>query len=366
MRLLIVSFAPLSETYGAAQIALNLAVALRELGHEVITWSPGNPPPGVRWWRHTAWRGRELERFLAAQPPFDAIDAQPVAITRSVGRAARMVVARSVQPDLRYLAAEICEATRQAPCNPVLSAATFVHALYLGALVVAGWRRAGIILCLGSLEATWMRRHFPWWRRKLHVYECALAESERAQLAELKGKRRPPQGPGTRFLWIGRWTAHKGTRRLVRFIRKRTRTHPHDTFTIAGYGAGAEHDVPRRLVEAGRIRLIPSFTRSELFELLAAHDAGLFTSTVEGWGLTLNEMLESGMPVYATEAGGVRDLRSRYPSLLRPFPPIRQGKAVDPIRTDERGVVSGALEWATIAEGYEQLALGGATGAQQA
>lgn len=39
------------------------------------------------------------------------------------------------------------------------------------------------------------------------------------------------------------------------------------------------------------------------------YDAGLFTSEAEGWGLSLNEMLESDMPVFATEVGGVRDLR---------------------------------------------------------
>jgi glycosyltransferase involved in cell wall biosynthesis len=55
--------------------------------------------------------------------------------------------------------------------------------------------------------------------------------------------------------------------------------------------------------------------------LLAGHDAGLFTSRVEGWGLTLQEMFESGMPVYATNAGAVADLRAEFPDLLREFPP---------------------------------------------
>ena len=32
-------------------------------------------------------------------------------------------------------------------------------------------------------------------------------------------------------------------------------------------------------------------------------------------------MLESGLPVFATEAGGVRDLRPFFPRTLLPFPP---------------------------------------------
>jgi glycosyltransferase involved in cell wall biosynthesis len=74
-------------------------------------------------------------------------------------------------------------------------------------------------------------------------------------------------------------------------------------------------------MRGGRVRLVSSFSRAELPDLLAAHDAGLFTSSVEGWGLSLNEMLESGLPVYATAAGAVDDLRPYFPVSLRPFPP---------------------------------------------
>jgi glycosyltransferase involved in cell wall biosynthesis len=55
--------------------------------------------------------------------------------------------------------------------------------------------------------------------------------------------------------------------------------------------------------------------------LLAAHDIGLLSSRVEGWGLVLNEMLEAGMIVYSTQVGGYSDLGPHFPRQLRAFPP---------------------------------------------
>lgn len=308
MKILIAAFCPLDASYGAAQLALNLAGALRERGHEVVTWSPGVPPARLRWWRDIAWKRSELERFLAGQPPFDVIDAPPVAITPRVSRSAPTVIARSVQPDLRYLYWEIAEAVGRLVSRPLRSIASIVSCVHLGVLVAVGWHRADSILCLGSDEETWMRRRFPWLRARLAHYWAATAKAERAALLNVRTCRQPAAGAKTRFLWIGRWAPHKGTRLLLRFIAERGREHPDDSFTIAGFGVGAEQEVDPELLAKGRVRLVPSFDRGELPGLLAGHDVGLFTSRVEGWGLTLNEMLESGMPILCTSAGGVLDL----------------------------------------------------------
>jgi glycosyltransferase involved in cell wall biosynthesis len=353
MRILIVTFCEPLPELGAGQMALNLAGALGERGHDVVCWWPGEPPRGLRWWKHMAWRRRELAAFALREGPFGMIDAPPVAISARVARLAP-VVARSIQPELRYLWVESRASLGHLLQRPVRVVAGLVQAAYVAVLVVMGWHRAQAILCLGSLEFDWMRRRFPWLRSRLHVYCDALNEEERKQLAILRVSRQPPNGLGTRFLWIGRWTPHKGTRQLVRFLNAWLPGHPQDTVTIAGYGAGAESDVPTDLIASDHVRLVPSFSRVDLFELLRTHDAGLFTSTVEGWGLTLNEMLESGMPVYAADTGGVPELKDWYPRLLGPFPPDATGATTGLGCGGESDGPSRAANWGRIAAQYER------------
>ncbi|HSK77240.1 MAG TPA: glycosyltransferase family 4 protein, partial [Thermoanaerobaculia bacterium] len=231
------------------------------------------------------------------------------------------LVARSVQPDLLSFRADARAALRRAASAPLTTAAHLAHGARLNAAVVRGWRRASLILCLGTAEREWMGRRLPWTRPRLAGYFNALGPQEQEELSRLRRERPAPPGPGLRFLWIGRWAPHKGTSRLVRFLAERTAARPEDSFTLAGCGPGARESLPAGLLAGGRVRIVPSFPRSELSALLRGHDAGLFTSSVEGWGLSLNEMLESGLPVFATEAGGVRDLRPFFPRTLLPFPP---------------------------------------------
>jgi glycosyltransferase involved in cell wall biosynthesis len=357
MRILITTFCLLTPEMGAGQMALNLAAALRQRGHDVVCWWPGEPPSGLRWWKHTAWRRRKLAAFAQREGPFDVIDALPVAISAPLARVAP-VVARSVQPDLRYLWVEGKENLRFLFRRPMSGLVGLLYAGYLAVLVVFGWHRARVIMCLGSLESEWMRRWLPWLQHKLRVYVSAPENEDRRKLAFIRTGRKKPEGPGTRFLWIGRWTPHKGTRQLLRFLSAWLPAHPHDTVTIAGFGTGAERDVSTDLVAMGRVRLVPSFTREELFELLRTHDAGLFTSVIEGWGLSLNEMLESGMPVFAAEAGGVPDLRLHAAELLRPFPPPAYGGVVNGVGL--RGAVDlpDTFTWKAIAAAYEAIAMG--------
>jgi glycosyltransferase involved in cell wall biosynthesis len=210
---------------------------------------------------------------------------------------------------------------------------------------------------MGSLELAWMRRKFPAWTSRLGVYDCATPAAEQAVFARVAAVRRQraAEAPrqGTRFLWIGRWAAHKGIDRLLDFLARRLPAEPEDTVTLAGCGEAAARDIPPPWIAAGRVRIVPSYTRSELPELLAAHEAGLFTSHVEGWGLSLNEMLESGLPVYATEAGGVADLRPFFPGRLLPFPPSGARPAALAEDPESRGYFR-RFSWSAIARAYEE------------
>lgn len=361
MRILVVSHPALAAELGAAQIALNLAAALRDRGHDARAWSPEPLPAGTRWWNLWLHQRRAVERFVAAEGPFDVVDTPAISATRTLARLAPLVV-RSVQPELRYLWAGIRSDLGSHP-SPRAAA----HALLGGpraAAIVSGWRRGRGILCLGREELAWMRRRFPWWAAKLGLYVCAPRPEERLAFAEVRRQRRAAAGPGggggTRFLWIGRWTAHKGTRRLLRLLRERIAGSPREVFTLAGCGP-IERRLPEAWLRAGRVRVVPAFTRAELPALLADHAAGLFTSDVEGWGISLNEMLESGMTVFATEAGAVADLRPFFPASLRPFPPPASFDAT-PLEDLDANDYYRRFSWPEIALSYERQALLGGTG----
>ena len=354
MRILLVSHSPLAAELGAGQSAINLAAALRERGHNALAWSPAPVPPGPGSFRRR--QTEAVERFVADQGPFDVIDTPVTSASADLARAGRLVV-RSIQPELLYLRADLSSGLRRPTPRTLFHS---LAVLPVTASILAGWRRARLILCLGSLELAWMRRRFPRWRSKLGLWSCALPASDRSALADIRRRREQsadPPGSGIRFLWIGRWAAHKGTRRLQRFLAERLAAFPADSCTIAGCGPGAERDLPAEHLRSDRIRLVPSFPRAELPELLAGHNAGLFTSEVEGWGLSLNEMLESGLLVYATEAGGVPDLRPFFPGSLRPFPPPARAELEPAAPGEPVGGYEETLTWPAIAREYERQVL---------
>ena len=100
------------------------------------------------------------------------------------------------------------------------------------------------------------------------------------------------------------------------------------------------------------LRVVPSFSRAELPDLLAIHDAGLFTSQAEGWGLVLNEMIEAGVPVYATNAGGVAPLRAVLPWCLCPNSPAVGAPMPDPPSEAAFALYRERFSWQSVARRY--------------
>jgi glycosyltransferase involved in cell wall biosynthesis len=331
LRILIITHAPLTAELGASQVAVNLGEALKELGHEVTVWSPQPLPPETRWWQTLRQMRARVNAYIDSQEAFDLIDSPATFITKRMCRSA-IVVARSTQPDILYLASDFVLPSPWSLKQFVRLPFHYGYTLFHLLLVVQGWQRASYILCLGTREFQWMKKWFPFWRDKVLRYVNTLSRADQEALAKVRSQRQPPASDRLRFLWIGRWTAHKGTDTLLAFIKKWSEQRPQDCFTIAGCDADAERQCPESLIQRGTIRILPYFKREELFPLLAAHDIGLFTSKVEGWGLSLNEMLESGMPVFATAAGAVADLQA-YFNTLQPFPPSSQFSSTLPPMT---------------------------------
>jgi glycosyltransferase involved in cell wall biosynthesis len=351
MRILIVSHPPLAAELGAAQTALALAAALRERGHDAIAWSPAPMPADTRWWNSGRRQRRRVEAVVVEEGPFDIIDTPPTTATPALARAG-CLVARSIQPELLYLADALGGDLRRHPSPRTLFFALLGVPRAAG--IIAGWRRARVILCLGNRELASMRCRHPRWHNRLRSYVSAPVPAERDAFLALRSRRAPqPAGKPVRFLWIGRWTTHKRPGTLLSFFRERAAAFPADTLTIAGCGPAAERDIAADLKRF--VRIVPTFSRTELHGLLADHDAGLFTSAIEGWGLSLNEMLESGLPVFATQAGATDDLRPYFPASLRPFPPpARPGIDPAPLEDLEANGYFQRFSWPEIARQYEE------------
>jgi len=322
LRILIMTHAPLSPEFGAGQMTINLGEAFRELGHDVTLWS-SHPVPQSNFnifslFQHIWTARKKFDCFLANEAVFDIIDCSAVYISKQVLRSGTIVVSRSVQPEVLYLIHDLFQTSnfRNLLRKPFDIIDILLYTFYL----IQGWQRASLVLCLGSLGFEWTKNKVPWISKKLDYYVNALASKEQQLLSKIRIDRKLNLSDSVRFLWVGRWSSHKGTSMLVKFILEQTNVRPDDSFTIAGCGSSAENDIPSHLIDSGRVKIIPTFDREDLYSLLAEHDVGLFTSKVEGWGLVLNEMLESGMNVYATNAGGVVDLMPLFPNLLRSFP----------------------------------------------
>lgn len=354
LRILIATHSPLSPNFGAGQMAINLADAFRAQGHDVTLWSPYPMPDTTRWWQsfqRVSLMRTKLDDFLRKQQYFNIIDCPSIFVTKQV-RKSTTVVARSVQPDILYMISDLANPRKIK--NVVILPLSCLFTLLKIFLVLQGWKRANFILCLGSLELKYMKIWYPWWRSKLISYNNALSQTEQAELAQVRLNRsRREEKEGLRFLWIGRWVAHKGIKELVNFVVQRADSNPQDIFTIAGCSMLAEKDFPVKLTQGGKVRILPFFDRNELSSLLAEHDVGLFTSRVEGWGLVLNEMLESGMYVSATQAGGVMDLKPFFKDTLKPFPLASQSVPRELIKpAAHMHEYYGVFSWERIADKY--------------
>lgn len=344
--------APLRAELGGPQMAINLADGLRSCGVSASLWSPYPLPSGLGSRLTIPFARRALERYLETARDVDVVDAPPHVLTGKM-TAGRLTVARSTQPEIQY---------RLVGPSPFITGSAvrrardvvmhYSRGVDVIGRMVSGWARADRILCLGSLEYRWMQNHFPWWRRKTSWYVNALSQSDRARLADIRSTRQPRVGGARRFLWIGRFTPHKGVGRLLEYIDVHLRRRMSDSFTIAGCGAEGLKQPGRDVLGDPRVRVIPAYSREELFPMLAEHDIGLFTSVTEGWGLSLNEMLESGMPVYATSVGGVPDMQPYFGSMLRPFPPGHDDRFSTGIEIRRYEEYQSRFSWRAIAKWY--------------
>jgi glycosyltransferase involved in cell wall biosynthesis len=323
MRILIACPCPIDRELGAAQVHLNLAAALRARGHDAVVWALPTHFPGTHWTQSPLRARGALRSFLRREEPFDVVDCAPVFVSRRAPdpRVANVRwVARSTQPDALYLWETVRGSLGRSRRAIARTAKDGAWWAFCSLLACDGMSAANHVVCHSSTEKEWIGATFPWLRSKVHTYGAALSSEDKDRLALVRRARRARgRAHAARYIWLGRWIDQKGTAALTTFLSARLQA-TESVFTVAGCGAEGEQALAP-LTVTGRVRVVPSYRRSELPGLLADHDAGLFTSRVEGWGLVLNEMVESGLPVYATRAGGVDEIRSMLGPFVQDFPP---------------------------------------------
>jgi glycosyltransferase involved in cell wall biosynthesis len=113
-------------------------------------------------------------------------------------------------------------------------------------------------------------------------------------------KRRRPHRP-VRFLFVGQLIPRKGLAELLDAFSQL----PEGELYVAG--DGELRPLADRAVESGRVTYVGQVDRTALQRLYADSDVLVLPSRYEVWGLVINEALEHGLPVIATEAVGAVD-----------------------------------------------------------
>ncbi len=345
MKILIGTHAPLDLKLGAAQTATNLAEEFRQRGHEVQIWSP-HPLPSGKFWQTLPAMRKKIDDFLQSNRGWDIVDLPPSLVTPFAVKN-NFVVARNVQPDLEYLYSELFlpRRFRQFLTYPFHQWNTWNQVFH----ILKGMKRAHKNLILGRHNFEIACRKFPFLRGKAKPYCCAVHSADREPLRKIREQRKVLSGEPQRFLWIGRWVANKNPERLIKIIKKWSGASCR--FTIAGCGSCGAESI-RQLQLGKNVEVIPEYLRVEIPAILAAHDAGIFTSVVEGWGISLNEMLESGMPVYATDAGGVQDLKPIVKEMLQPISALENSSPQFSSASVDWDAYEKNFSWSAIAEQY--------------
>jgi glycosyltransferase involved in cell wall biosynthesis len=119
-------------------------------------------------------------------------------------------------------------------------------------------------------------------------------------LGEPGTPRRRPNHP-VRFLFVGQLIPRKGIAELIDAFSQL----PEGELYIAG--DGPLRPLVNRAVQGGRVTYTGQLDRPGLQRLYADSDVLVLPSRYEVWGLVINEALEHGLPVIATQAVGAVD-----------------------------------------------------------
>lgn len=138
------------------------------------------------------------------------------------------------------------------------------------------------------------------WLPEERVDVIAHGVSERFMMPPIK----PDPMRGSGFLFCGTWDATKGVHYLARGFERFREQGGKTALTIVGggwpsaliLGTFAQSTHPY-------IRVVDRLNEDELMGMYRTHDALLFTSTYEGFGMVVPEAMSQGLPVIGTSQG---------------------------------------------------------------
>ncbi len=176
-------------------------------------------------------------------------------------------------------------------------------------------KRAAFTACISHFCRSQAAIFAPEHTDKLHIIHCGI-EPERLTPVEHRDR-------GARLLFVGRITSGKGIDVLIDALPRLRDRHPDVTLTIVGDGpqrATLEQQC-RRMDLTESVTFAGSRNQDEVAKLLTDHDIFVLPSFAEGVPVVLMEAMGAGLPVVATQVGGMTELVDDGHSgfLVRPF-----------------------------------------------
>jgi phosphatidylinositol alpha-mannosyltransferase len=296
---------------GGVQVHVReLALRLRERGHEVAVLAPCRHPPGEPWVR--AVGGPVDIPYNGSNAP---IDPRPWSRRRVGNEIARF------GPDLLHVHEPLTPstsmwATLEAGRIPVVatfhSGASRSRLFDLAAPVLRRVaRRVSIRIAVSEAAAAFARARVG---GAFEVVPIAVdaARFERATPADL--------GSGRKLLFVGRLDARKGFPTTVAAFERLVENHPDLRLVVAG--EGPDRTAVGSLTQGirQRVRMLGAVPNADLPPIHAACDVYLGSSVGgESFGVVLVEAMAAGLPVVASDVPGYREvIRDDVEGLLVP------------------------------------------------
>ena len=313
-----------------------LLLGLRERGLEVEVLAPAYRGGGA-----TEWRDIPVRRFRYAPAGLETLTHEETAPDRIRRRPAYAALLPGYM-----IGGSLASIGLGASSPPdVVHVHWPVPHGWFGALARASSERTAVVSSFYSVEIRWIERRLRWalpflrWSIESADAVTAISTATAAAVARYTSREVPvipfsaaisdrplPDGPSAearpleregpvRLLFVGRLVERKGVHILIRALA-RVRERVDATLTVVGEGPEAgplEAEARRVGVDpfvhfAGRVdqeALGEAYRTSDLFVLPAVVDG---KGDTEGLGVVLLEALEFGLPLIASDAGGIPDI----------------------------------------------------------
>jgi glycosyltransferase involved in cell wall biosynthesis len=201
------------------------------------------------------------------------------------------------------------EALRQG--HPLSARYRLLHGRVMPRLLRASCRASDAVFCLNSNEAQYLVAEAWAAADRVHVLPNGI---EAGSFVD-----RVPRAAVRELLFVGQWLPAKGVRYLVEAFADLA---GREDVRLTCLGTGAPADVvaaafPEAL--RGRVHVVPSAGREQVYDALRAADLFVFPTLSEGFSKALLEAMAAGLPVVATAVGAAPDiLKDGHNALMVP------------------------------------------------